>query len=173
LTQAVDRNPITNPDSTVDQTYNDIWYLDDPGSVHTAGSIVATVATRGSMTAFALSNTATGVSATAISPQDSKSVSLITATDNSIVIASHGMGGYGNTADPQNVDTVPPLVETSALRTSGRGWCGHVTGYMMVASPSLTTPTFTGGNISGAHTIAAEFQAASIPPPDGTAILVR
>jgi len=125
------------------------------------------------MTAFALSNTATGVNATAISPQDSKSLSMITATDNSIIIASHGMGGYGNTADPQNVDTVPPLIETSALRTHSRGWCGHVTGYMMVESPSLATPTFTGGNVAGAHTIAAEFQAAFVPPPPGLMIMVR
>ena len=170
LTKVVERNPIPGPSGTTadqDQTYNDIWILDNPGAVHTAGEISATVSSRGSVTAFALSGTAPGVGQTAISPQASKSVVLSTGFANSIVIASHGMGGDGNTANVGAVDAVSPLVQASATaQASGSPspWDGHVTATTDgTAIPAGTaTYAFTGGNLVGSHTIAAEFLAAEV-----------
>lgn len=162
MIKVVDRNPIGgNP---FDQTFNDIWYLDNPTS--STGAIVASVIGRCSVTAFALSGTAPGVGSTAISPQASKSVVLPTGFANSIVIASHGMGGDGNTADVTNVDAVAPLTETSAL-FNGTSWDGHVTGYALVPTAGTATYSFTAGNLVGSHTIAAEFIAAEPPPSSG------
>jgi hypothetical protein len=159
LTKVVDRNPIGgNP---FDQTFNDIWYLDNPST--STGAIIATVVGGCNVTAFALSGTAPGVGATSISPQASKSVVLPTSFANSIVIASHGMGGNDNTADTGNVDAVAPLTETSAL-FSGSNWHGHVTGYALVPAVGTAVYSFIGGNLVGSHTIAAEFLAA-VPTP--------
>jgi len=169
LTQAVDRDPIItipDPNLLVDQTYNDIWYLDNPAT--STGEIVASVVTRGNVTVFGLSGTALGVGNTAISPQDSNSVSLTTSAADSIVIASYGMGGYGNTANVDSVDADAPLIETSAQENGSR-WDGHVTGYALVASAGPGTYSFTGGNLSGSHTIAAEFTA--VPEPATMALL--
>ena len=154
LTRIVDRNPIGG--TPIDQTFNDIWYLDNPST--STGAIVATVASRGSVTAFALSGTAPGAGQVAVSPQASKSVVLSTSSANSIVIASHGMGGDGNTANVANVNTVAPLIETSARANSL--YDGHVTAYAQVASSGTASYAFTGGNLVGSHTIAAEFIAA-------------
>ena len=166
LTQAVDRNPLA---SGTDTTYNDIWYLDNPAT--STGEIIATVTTRGSVTVFGLSGTAAGVGATAISDPYQRSVDLTTTAPNSIVIASYGMGGNGNTADVQNVDADAPLTETSAVQsnTPSRPWDGHVTGYALVASAGPGTYSFTGGNQDGAHVIAAEFTV--IPEPGSLALL--
>lgn len=174
LVNAVERDPIDSPPSPyVDQTYNEIWYLDNPGSFHSAGAIVATINSRGCLAAFGLSGTATGVGATAISPQQFKYVRLGTHYGKSIVIASHGMGGDGNTADPQNVNTVDPLVEDVAQQSkapSAGTWDGHVVGHMPVESAGVVAPTFTGGYTIGSHTIAAEFGGL---PPAGTVIMFR
>jgi len=164
LTRVVNRNPIGG--TPFDQTYNDIWYLDLAGVTTVSGSIIANVTTRGNVTAFALSGTAPGVGQTAISPQASKSVVLSTGFANSLVIASHGMGGDGNTANVNVVDTVAPLIETSA-RFNGSNWDGHVTGYALISSAGTATYAFTGGNLVGSHTIAAEFPAATVPSGPG------
>ena len=159
LTQAVDRDPvvITEDPYLVDQIYNDIWYLDHPST--STGEIIADVQTRGVVTVFALSGTADGYGATAISASSTRSVDLGTTGLNSIVIASFGMGGFGNTADVQNVTADAPLIQTSAIKNSNRSWDGHVTGYATVAEPGTATYSFSGGNVSGAHVIAAEFLA--------------
>lgn len=155
LTKVIDRNPIGG--TPVDQTFNDIWYLDNPAT--STGAIIANVVTRGSVTAFALSGTALGVGQTAVSPQASKSVVLSTGFANSIVIASHGMGGDGNTANVTAVNAILPLIERSATAQTSL-WDGHVTGTALVPSPGTATYAFTGGNVTGSHTIAAEFVAA-------------
>jgi hypothetical protein len=162
LIKAVERNAVpgtgANPaTSSTDQLWHDIWYLDNPAS--STGLINATVTSRAVITAFKLSGTVPGVGSTAVSGPASKSVSLIGSAAGSIILASHGMGGDGNTANTGSVDTISPLIETSALN-QGSSWNGHVTGRMPVGSPGLLTPTFTGGNLSGTHTIAAEFLAA-------------
>lgn len=158
LTRVVDRNAIGG--TPFDQTYNDIWYLDNPAT--STGSIVATVNSRGNVTAFALSGTAPGAGQSAISSQASKSVVLSTSFANSIVVSSHGMGGDGNTANVGSVDAVAPLTETSA-RFNGSSWDGHVTGYALIPTPGTATYSFTGGNLIGSHTVAAEFIAAGLP----------
>lgn len=164
LTKIVDRNPIGG--TPVDQTYNDIWYLDNPGAVHVAGAISATVDSRGNVSAFALSGTAPGAGQTAISAQVSKSVVLSTTFANSIVIASHGMGGDGNSANVTAVSVVAPLegrMATAQASGSPSPWDGHVTAYAFVPTASTATYAFSGGNLVGSHTIAAEFFAAVIP----------
>ena len=154
LTKVIDRNPIGG--TPFDQTFNDIWYLDNPAT--STGAIVAGVNSRGSVTAFALSGTAPGVGQTAISPQASKSVVLSTGFANSIVIASHGMGGDGNTANVSLVNATLPLIERSAQH-NGNLWDGHVTATALVPVPATATYAFNGGNTTGSHTIAAEFLA--------------
>jgi hypothetical protein len=156
LTKVIDRNPIGG--TPVDQTFNDIWYLDNPGAVHVAGAIVAGVNSRGNVTAFALSGTAPGVGQTAVSPQASKSVVLSTGFANSIVIASHGMGGDGNTANVTAVNATLPLIERTATAQTSL-WDGHVTATALVPAPATATYAFNGGNTTGSHTIAAEFLA--------------
>ena len=159
LTKVVDRNPIGG--TPFDQTFNDIWYLDNPST--STGAIVASVNTRGNVTAFALSGTAPGVGQTAISPQASKSVVLSTGFANSIVIASHGMGGDGNTANVTAVNALLPLIEKSAQNNgAGSLWDGHVTASALVPAAGTATYAFTGGNLVGSHTIAAEFLAAEL-----------
>ena len=154
LTQAVNRDPI---ESGTDVTYNDIWYLDSPAT--STGEIIASVSSRGSMTVFGLSGTAAGVGATAISDPYSRSVDLTTTAANSLVIASFGMGGNGNTAVVQNVDADAPLIEATAVQTNvpSRPWDGHVTAYAQVPTAGPGTYSFSGGNQDGSHVIAAEF----------------
>jgi hypothetical protein len=164
LTRAVDRNPILpGPIVTyLDQVFNEIWYLDNPGLVHTGGVIVTSVNSRGVVTAFALSNTEPGVGATGISPQMCKYVKLGVISQKSIVIASHGMGGDGNTANVGSVSTIEPLIKKTAI-TQGSSYDGHVTGYMLLTSPGVARPTFTNGYLIGSHTIAAEFPGKLLP----------
>jgi hypothetical protein len=166
LTQVVDRSPI--PGSPQDQTFNEIWYLDNPGAVHDAGTIVATLtgSTRGSVTAFTLSGTAAGAGQNAISPQASKSVVLSTTFANSIVIAAHGMGGDGNTADVTAVSAVAPLEGRQATAQAGgtpSPWDGHVCAYAFVPASGTATYAFSGGNQAGTHVVAAEFLAVELP----------
>lgn len=161
LTKILNRKPIAG--TPQDQTFNDIWYLDLDGVTTVNGTIVANVTSRGNVSAFALSGTAPGVGQTAISPQASKSVVLSTGFANSIVIASHGMGGDGNTANVTAVSVVAPLEGRRATaQTSGSPapWDGHVTAYALLPAAGTDTYSFSGGNVVGSHTIAAEFVAA-------------
>jgi hypothetical protein len=162
LIKAVNRDAVPGPNpppntGSTDQLFGDIWYLDNPTT--STGAISITASTRAVVTAFALSGTKAGVGNTVISGPDSKSVNLTTTAANSIVIASHNMGGNGNTANVGSVNTVSPLIETSAI-SQGSSWNGHVTGYAIVATPGSATYSFTGGNLAGTHTLAAEFLAA-------------
>ena len=158
LTRVVDRNPVSGSDIT----YNDIWYLDYPST--TAGQISATVTSRGNMTVFGLSGTADGVGNTVIGPANSNSADLLTSAG-SVVIASYGMGGNGNSADYNSVDANAPLTETSAL---GNGsWDGHVTGYALAVAAGNATYSFNDTSATGAHVIAAEFLLGP-PPPELT-----
>jgi hypothetical protein len=173
MTQAVGRLPIgSSPSGPVDQLYNDIWYLDDPAAATASanandinlavpGNIRASLNSRGVITAIRLSGTATGVGATAISAQEVKRVSLLAATSGGMVLASYGMGGDGNTANTQSVNTTPTTAELTAVK-QGSDWNGHVTSRTSVASPALVTAIFTGGNTIGTHTIAAEFPGALV-----------
>jgi hypothetical protein len=171
LTKLVDRNPIHYaagpPEVLVDDTANDIWYLDDPGSVYSAGLISVNATTRGNVTVFGLSGTATGAGNTVIGPRDSNSADLVTSAG-SIVIASYGLGGSGNTAQLSgrswNGD-----VQVSA-QENGSNWDGHITGYSLNVAAGNATYSFTdtnppgGDGRTGAHVIAAEFLEGPPPP---------
>jgi hypothetical protein len=170
LFRVVDRNPL----SGTDQTANDIWYLDNPGSVHVGGVLDATVVGNGNnyvFTVLGLSGTAPGVGATAISAPGSKSVDLVAQGDDSFVLAALGMGGDGNTANVLAVDAVLPAIELSALE-AGNNWAGHVTSWTNGVGPGLGTYSFTGGSTTGVHTIAAEFLAAAAPVPEPGAVAI-
>jgi len=157
LTEVINRDAQV---ATTDTIYNDMWILDSPAT--STGEIIASVVNRGNVTVFALSGTEDGVGATAISLVNTRSVDLTTTADDSLVIASFGMGGAGNTANVTSVDPDAPLFETSA-QENGNNWDGHVTAYVQVPTAGAGTYSFTGGNVSGAHVIAAEFLA--IPEP--------
>ena len=161
LTPVIQRNAQV---SNTDTVYNHIWILDNPAASHVSGTIVANVVNRGNVTVFGLSGTLPGAGATAISATDTRSVDLATTAPNSLVIASFGMGGAGNTADVLNVTVNPPLTFVSA-QENGSLWDGHVTGYAKVASAGAGTYSFSGGNQAGACVIAAEFPAAPISVP--------
>jgi len=161
-------DPGTPEDETVlvDDTWNAIYYLDNPGSVYTAGSIEASVSSRGSMTVLGLSGTALGAGNTVIGDRDTSSAELTTPVD-SIDIASYGMGGTGNTAFINKVTVDTPLTFVSKQNNGGgRWWDGHVTAYANgVAAERATysvTDTSTPGadGRTGAHVIAAAFELA-------------
>lgn len=169
LIQATNLDPV---DST-SITASDIWYLDNPGSVHTDGTIAASVNGNNYVfTAFALSGTDPGVGATAISDLNSKSVDLTTTINGSFVIAYLTMGGdhetdnrsHRNMANVTSVDADVPLTELSAIAV-GSQYSGHVTGYVNGVSAGTETYSFTGGDNYGVYTIAAEFPP-YIPDPN-------
>jgi len=176
LIKLVDRNPIkavaddpeTPEDETVlvDDTANDIWYLDNPGS--STGLIEVNATTRGCVTVIALSGTAEGAGNWVIGERDTSSANLTTSAD-SIVIASYGMGGSGNTARVTNVDWDGD-VEVSA-QENGNVWDGHVTGYTNGVAEGDDIYSFTDTNSpgadgrTGAHVILAEFLTADTSVP--------
>lgn len=168
LIEVVDRDPIivTADPLLVDQTYNSIFYLDNPGT--STGAIVANVATRGNVSVIALSGTAAGVGNTVIGAANSSSADLTTSAG-SIVIASYGQGGFGNTATIGNdVVTDAPLVEI-ARSENGSNWDGHVTGYANNVAAGTATYSWTDPSTTGAHVIAAEFLV--VPEPGSLALL--
>lgn len=179
MTELINRTTIKAsavPLVLVDDTWNAIYYLDNPGSVYTAGLIAATVSSRGSMTVLGLSGTAPGAGNTVVGTRDTTSAELTTSAG-SIVIASYGMGGSGNTAFINNVTVDAPLTFISKQNNGGtRWWDGHVTGYANgVAAGSATysvTDTSAPGadGRTGAHLIAAEFLAGA--PPRNLALQV-
>lgn len=150
------------------QHWQGIYYLDNPGTydngVEPVGQIVAVSGTsRNIITAVGLSNTAPGFggSAAPAAPDNSKTVNLPVNFVGSMVIASHGMGQDGNTANVTTVNTTSPLVKMSAIKR-GNNWVGHVTGYAASQGPGLTTYGFTGGSTAGVNTIAVEFPGALV-----------
>lgn len=157
LTPVIQRNAQV---ATSDTIYNHIWILDNPGK--SPGVVAVNVVNRGNVTVLGLSGTLPGAGATAISANGTRTVDLTTTATNSLVIASFGMGGAGNTANTQNVSVDSPLNFVSAQK-NGNDWDGHVTGYAKIPTPGTGTYPFTGGNVSGAHVIAAEFLAAPAP----------
>lgn len=166
LTQVVDRNSI--PESSLgagdwDQTYNDIWYLD--ASAYTGGAftnatlnIAISGGQRGHLSVIALAGTADGAGNSVIGPRDSNSASLTTSAG-SIVIASYGTGGNGNTGSIAGVSWNGD-VEVSAQVQSN--WNGQVVGYSNDVAAGTASYSFTDPDAAGAHVIAAEFL---IPEP--------
>ena len=172
MTELINRTTIkasTDPLVLVDDTWNAIYYMDNPGSVYTAGLIEATVSARGSMTVLGLSGTAPGAGNTVIGERETSSAELTTSAG-SIVVASYGMGGSGNTAFVNNVTVDDPLTFLSRQNNGGgRWWDGHVTAYANGVDAgteiySVTDTTAPGADgRTGAHLIAAEFLAGAPP----------
>jgi hypothetical protein len=125
LTKAVEVSP-TAPSL---QTTSDLWYLDDPGSVHSAGIVAIEVVGNGNNyvhTAIGLSGTAPGFGAAA-SAVGTSSVDLITSSSSSFVISWVGMGGSGNTASPLPgvMANSPAGAITIDGREAGANYGGH------------------------------------------------
>jgi hypothetical protein len=161
LIKAVDVDPKKIVDGGHGDTATDIWYLDDPGSFHTAGIIAASVSGNGQnyvYTAIGLSGTADGVGATAAAPGAS-SVNLTTTSADSMVIFNIGMGGGGNTASPLPGVTAnsPAGAITFTGLEAGSNWAGHAVARAFISSPGLQTFSFNTTNTDVA-TIAAEFK---------------
>lgn len=180
LTTAVTRSPIRAADGPpvvlVDDTWNAIFYLDNPGDVHVSGTIATSgFSTRGSVAVVALSGTADGVGNVAIGDRDSNTVGL-TVSAGSIVIGSYGLGGTGNTAQLAPI-TTPSWDDELARQENGRNWDGHVVAYQNDVSAGSASYTFDdtrapeGDGRTGRHVIVAEFTAAPIPEPSGAFLL--
>ena len=144
-----------------DTIYADIWYLDDPGTFHTAGLIEVNATTRANITVLGLSGTAAGVGNVGVTPTDTRSINLNTSAE-SFVVASFSMGGAGNTANVTSVSTDSPLTQIAALE-NGSNWDGQVVGYENNTTAGTQSYSFTGGNTDGSLVIAAEFLLG--PPP--------
>jgi hypothetical protein len=157
LTPVIQRNAQV---ASTDTIYNHIWILDNPAT--STGTIAVNVVNRGNVTVLGLSGTLPGAGATAISANNTRTVDLTTTASNSLVIASFGMGGAGNTANVGSVTVNSPLTFVSA-QFNGSSWDGHVIGHAKVPAAGIGTYSFTGGNETGAHVIAAEFLAAPAP----------
>jgi hypothetical protein len=164
LTKAVEINPIAVSAGGHGQTAHDIWYLDEPGLVHSSGRIVATVDGNGMnyvYTAIGLSGTAPGVGAVAgISARSS--VNLITSSTSSMVISAVGMGGNGNTAANATVNPTSPAqaVKISNL-VAGSNWASHVTARTSGVAVANNTYSFSTA-LTDVATITAEFLAAPV-----------
>jgi hypothetical protein len=171
LTQAVDRDNRVDAygPGAPDQSFNDIWYLNKPGAASsTNGPIQVWTGSdpRVIITAFALSNTRSGIGSIAISEPDSKSLQLAVTKRGSLVIASHALGGDGNTGGVSDVDPVAPLAETSAV-VQGQLYNGQLTGVSQAEAVGPTSYSFTGGATIGSNVVAIEILP---PPPKGMLI---
>lgn len=177
LLQAVNRDsipgtgtpPNTNPGA--DQSFNDIWYLDNPGASAAANNINVSTDSgfnRGIVTVIGLTGTADGVGATAISGQNARAVDLTTTAADSFVVAAFALGGNGNTGSITGVTADTPLSLLTA-NTQGSDWNGQAVGTGIISTPGLDTYSFSGGDSSFANVIAAEFRV--IPEPASLILL--
>jgi len=174
LTKAVDVDPVKYSEGGHGDTATDIWYLDNPGDFHTAGTIAVSVNGRNYVyTAMGLSDTAEGVGDTVAGP-GVYSTKLAVSNDNSMVIFNIGMGGSGNTASPLPgvTATSPTGAVTIAAFEIGSNWAGHAVARKEITDAGVYTFSFDTTKDDVA-TIAAEFPGALVPPPDGMLILVR
>ena len=167
LTKAVEVNPADPATGGHGQTATDIWYLDNPGAVHTSGAIVFSVVGNGNnyvYTAMGLSGAAPGVGPAAPAPGAS-SVNLTTTVADSMVIFNIGMGGQGNTASPLPgvTATSPAGAVTIDGLEAGNNWAGHAVAYAPISSPGLYTFSFDTTKTDVA-TIAAAFEDAYVDP---------
>jgi len=170
LTRAVARNaikPNVEAGILVDDTWNAIFYLDNPGEVHVGGVITTSgFQSRGSMAVIALTGTAEGTGNTVAGARDSNTASLTTAAG-SIVIGSYGLGGSGNTSQLASVTTPEWDVEV-ARQVNGNQWDGHVVAYQNGVAAGTASYTFNETRVpdadgrTGRHVILAEFLVA--PP---------
>ena len=137
LTQAAERNPEAGNITAVD-----IWYLDTPSDYDGAGTIVVSFSGNNFVaTAIGLSGTAAGFGATAVAGS-ADSVDITTTSPNSLVIATIGMGGAGNTAGAPFPTPESPLVTIEAGIEDGGNYAGHTVAYANVAAAGTQTLSF-------------------------------
>ena len=185
LTKAVNRNSIKAqagpPVVLVDDTWNDIWYLDAsdfPGGAFPDSELTVSAAavSRACVTVLALSGTAPGVGNVVVGDRDNTSAELTT-TGGSIVVFSYAMGGTGNTAFVNNVTLEETMTEVGRQNNGGgRWWDGHVVAYQSDVVSGTRTYSVTDTSApgadgrTGAHLIAAEFLASGAVSGGGLTI---
>jgi hypothetical protein len=163
LTKAVEQNPVS---STL-QTTSDLWYLDNPESVHTAGQIVISVEGNGNNyvhAAFGLSGTAPGFFGAYSIASGTPAVNMNGSSPNSMVVSWLTLGGSGNTAS--TATSIQANSPAGAITFGGAVSAGNYAGHVMSRSSGLpvgnNTFSFNTG-LSDVICLAAEFLAADIP----------
>lgn len=163
LTKAIEVNPVAF--SNVDplghgQTASDVWYLDSPGSFTGTNEII--VSFNGNnwvATAIGLTGTLPGVSATASATKTS-TVNFTTVAADSLVIATYGMGGNGNTSSSTVAANSPLTILTGQV--IGNNWAGHNIGTATVAIAGTAAYSFNNTNLDTTMTAVAF---APVPEP--------
>ena len=165
LIKAVEQNPA----STSLITTSDLWYLDKPGLVHTAGQIVISVEGNGNNyvhAAIALSGTAPGFGGASNIAIGAPSVTMNVSASNSMVLSWLTLGGSGNTSS--TATTLQAALPAGAIKFGGVATGGNYAGHVFTRSggltPGMRTFSFTTG-LTDVLCLAAEFLAADIPAP--------
>jgi hypothetical protein len=166
LTKALEQNPVS---STL-QTTSDLWYLDNPGSFHTAGQIEISVESNGNNyvhAALALSGTAPGfLGASAIAIADS-TVNMNVSSPNSMAISWLALGGSGNTAG--TATSIKANSPASATTFGGAVTGGNYAGHVLARTSDLTAGAHTfsfNTGLTDVLCLAAEFLPAEVPASD-------
>ena len=166
LIKAVEQNPVA---STL-QTTSDLWYLDNPGTVHTAGQVVISVEGSGNNyvhAALALSGTADGFAGASAVAVGSPSVNLNVSAPNSWVISWLTLGGSGNTAS--TATSIQANAPAGAVTFGGAkttsNYAGHVLSRTTGLNPQAHSFSFNTA-LTDVICLAAEFLAAEIPATD-------
>jgi hypothetical protein len=168
LTKAVEQSPV----SPTFLTTSDLWYLDNPGSVHTAGQIVVVMVGNGNNfvhTAIGLSGTAPGFAGASAIAVGSPTVNLNVSAANSMLLSWLTLGGSGNTAGSAYTLTAnsPVGAMTFGGSEAGGNYAGHVLARSSGLPVGLNTFSFDTG-LTDVITLAAEFLAADVPAPPYT-----
>ena len=163
LTKAVEQAPVS---STL-QTTSDLWYLDNPGSVHTAGQIVVDMIGNGNNfvhTAIGLSGTAPGFAGASSIAIGTPTVNMNVSAPNSMVIHWLTLGGSGNTAGSAYTVTAnsPAGAITFGGSEAGSNYAGHALARSSGLPVGTNTFSFNTG-LTDVLCLAAEFLAADIP----------
>ena len=163
LIKAMEKHPVSA--SLI--TTSDLWYLDNPGLVYTAGQIVISVEGNGNNyvhTALALKGTAPGFAGASAIATGTPGVSLDVSATNSMVISWLTLGGSGNTAS--TATTIQPNSPAGATRFGGVATSGNYAGHTFSRSSGLSPgiKTFSFNTpLTDVVCLAAEFLAAEIP----------
>jgi hypothetical protein len=163
LTKAAEQAPVS---STL-QTTSDLWYLDNPGSVHSAGQIVVDLVGNGNNfvhTAIGLSGTASGFAGASAIATGTPTVNMNVSSPNSMVIHWLTLGGSGNTAGSAYTVTAnsPAGATTFGGSEAGGNYAGHALARTSGLQAGPNTFSFNTG-LTDVLCLAAEFLAADIP----------
>ncbi|HSP43062.1 MAG TPA: M66 family metalloprotease [Luteolibacter sp.] len=166
LIKAVEQNPF----SPTLQTTSDLWYLDNPGSVHTAGQVVISVEGNGNNYVHAtmgLSGTAPGFFGASAIAIGTPAVNMNVSWQNSMVISWMTLGGSGNTAATATSiqSNSPADAVTFGGATSTGNYAGHVLSRSGGLTPGMHTFSFN-TSLTDVLCLAAEFLAAEVPATD-------